>query len=80
ALGWVTSESLTVGGDGEVADLTVRSFGVLRAVDTPAIEVMVVPEAGPPVNGSDAVFAAVALAVWRHQGFPPEWPTGRPLR
>ena len=80
ALGWVTSESLTVAGDGEVGDLTIRSFGVLRAVDMPPVEVAIAAESGPPCNGSDAVFAAVALAVWRHQGFPPEWPTGRPLR
>jgi hypothetical protein len=32
------------------------------------------------VNGSDAVFAAVALAVWRHQGLAPDWPTGTGLR
>jgi hypothetical protein len=29
------------------------------------------------VNGSDAVFAAVAAAVWRHDGFPPAWPSRR---
>ncbi len=29
-----------------------------------------------PVNGSDAVFAAVAAAVWGHLGYPPAWPTG----
>ena len=32
---------------------------------------------GEPVNGSDAVFAAVAAAVWRHDGFPPAWPSRR---
>jgi hypothetical protein len=31
---------------------------------------------GPPVNGSDAVFAAVAAATWLAQGCPPDWPTG----
>ncbi|MCC5954308.1 MAG: 2Fe-2S iron-sulfur cluster binding domain-containing protein [Acidimicrobiia bacterium] len=80
ALGWVTSESLTVGADGEPLDLTVRSFGIPRASDTPEVTVHIEPDDGPPVNGSDAVFAACALAVWRHQGFPPSWPTGRPLR
>ena len=30
-----------------------------------------------PVNGSDAVFAAVALAAWRAGGFAPRWPTMR---
>jgi len=80
AVGWVTSEGLAVDGDGTVQDLTVRSFGVLGAADTPPIEVEIDPRPGPPVNGSDAVFAAVAAAVWRHQGCPPAWPTGVPLR
>ena len=79
ALGWVTSEGLVVDDEGEVHDLTVRSFGVLRASDMPAVEVEIDPSASEPVNGSDAVFAAVALAVWRHQGLPPAWPTGRNL-
>lgn len=80
ALGWVTSEGLAVDEAGEVHDLTIRSFGVLRATDTPPIEVEIDPTPGEPVNGSDAVFAAVALAVWRHQDLPPTWPTGIALR
>jgi hypothetical protein len=32
---------------------------------------------GEPVNGSDAVFAAVAAAVWVHEGRPQDWPTRR---
>lgn len=79
ALGWVTAEGLSVDGDGEVHDLTVRSFGVLRAADTPLIEVELDGGGGEPVNGSDAVFAAVALAVWRAQGLPPSWPTAQGL-
>ena len=77
AMSWVTSEGLAVDAAGEVHDLTIRSFGVLRAVDTPPIEVAVEPGDGPPVNGSDAVFAAVAAATWLAQGGPPEWPTRR---
>jgi hypothetical protein len=81
ALGWVTSEGLAVDGDGEVHDLTIRSFGILRANETPPIEVTIDRHAsGEPVNGSDAVFAAVAAAVWRAQGHPPEWPTGQAVR
>lgn len=81
ALGWVTSEGLTVDDEGEVHDLTIRSFGVLRANETPPIAVEIDAGAtGEPVNGSDAVFAAVAAAVWLHQGCPTEWPTGRPVR
>jgi xanthine dehydrogenase small subunit len=78
ALGWVTSEGLSIGDDGVPHDLTMRSFGVLRAVDTPQIDVAVVADHGEPVNGSDAVFAAVAGAVWRRHGFPPRWPTAAP--
>ena len=80
AIGWVTSEGLAVDEAGEVHDLTIRSFGVPRAIDTPRIEIGIDPASGSPVNGSDAVFAAVAAAVWRHQGLPPDWPTRRPLR
>ena len=76
ALGWVRSEAIVVA-DGVPCDLTIRSFGVLRAVDMPAVHVTLVPSAAEPVNGSDAVFAAVALAAWRHAGFPGRWPTMR---
>jgi xanthine dehydrogenase small subunit len=76
AYSWVTSERLTVDEDGVVHDLTVRSFGVVRAAETPRIDVAIEPSDAPPVNGSDAVFAAVAVATWRARGFPPSWPTG----
>jgi xanthine dehydrogenase small subunit len=77
AIGWVRHEGIAVNAAGEPLDLTIRSFGVVRAVDTPAIEVTIVDDDRPPVNGSDAVFAAVAAAVWRHDGFPARWPTMR---
>jgi aerobic-type carbon monoxide dehydrogenase small subunit (CoxS/CutS family) len=76
-LGWVRSEGIAVDADGVVHDLTIRSFGVIRAVDTPRIEVEIHADDGEPVNGSDAVFAAVAAAAWRHAGFPPAWPIAR---
>jgi CO/xanthine dehydrogenase Mo-binding subunit len=77
ALGWVCSEAIAVDEDGMPQDLTIRSFGVLRARDTPPIEVTIDPTPGPPVNGSDAVFAAVAAATWIAQGQPRDWPTRR---
>ena len=81
ALGWVTSEGLAVDEAGTVHDLTIRSFGVLRAVDTPPVHVALGPDpGGPPVNGSDAVFAAVAAAAWLAEEAPPAWPTGLRLR
>ena len=80
AIGWVTSEGIAVDDDGEPLDLTIRSFGILRAVDTPEITVEVADDRSTPRNGSDAVFVAVAAAVWRAQGCPPTFPTGRMLR
>jgi CO/xanthine dehydrogenase Mo-binding subunit len=77
ALGWVTAEAIAVDDEGRPHDLTMRSFGVLRAVDTPPIDVEIDADGAEPVNGSDAVFAAVALAAWRRAGFPERWPTGR---
>ena len=80
ALGWVTSEGLTVDADGSVASLTVRSFGIVRPGEMIPVEVEIIDEPGvEPVNGSDAVFAATAAAVWIAQGTPPAWPTGRPV-
>ena len=78
-LGWVTSEGLAVDDGGEIHDLTIRSFGVLRAVDMVPVAVEIGSGSGPPVRASDAVFAAVAGAVWVAQGCPPDWPTGRSL-
>jgi len=77
ALGWVCSEGVAVGPDGVPEDLTIRSFGVLRARDTPPIEVHLLDGPGEAVNGSDAVFAAVAAATWIAQGLPARWPTLR---
>jgi xanthine dehydrogenase small subunit len=76
ALSWISSEGIAVDDAGVVHDLTIRSFGVLRAVDTPPIVVEVVPGDGPAVRGSDAVFVAVATAAWLHLGCPVDWPTG----
>ena len=79
-LGWVCSEAIAVAEDGVPEDLTIRSFGVMRARDTPPIDVVVdegLSEAAEPVNGSDAVFAAVAAAVWIAQGLPDKWPSHR---
>ena len=66
ALGWALSEGIAVDPDtGEVHDLTIRSFGVIRAKDTPPIDITIVDDGGPPrPRASDAVFAAVAGAAW----------------
>jgi aerobic-type carbon monoxide dehydrogenase small subunit (CoxS/CutS family) len=82
ALGWVTSEGVAVDDDGVPLDLTVRSFGIVRARDMPEVTVDIAEPgvgSGPvePVNGSDAVLAAVAAAVWIDRGLVPDWPIDR---
>lgn len=76
-LSWVRTEGVAVDENGEVHDLTIRSFGILRARDTPPVDVTIVPSDDEPVNGSDAVFAAVAAAAWLAEGLPQDWPTRR---
>ncbi len=47
ALGWVLTEGLAVDAQtGEIHDLTIRSFGILRAKDTPPIDVEIVDDPG----------------------------------
>lgn len=77
ALGWVRREDIAVDATGVPHDLTVRSFGILAASEMPEVDVEVVAGGGPSVNGSDAVFAAVAAAEWMRQDCPQDWPTGR---
>ncbi len=79
ALSWITSEALAVDAAGVPLDLTIRSFGVLRAVDMPEVHVEIVAGNGTPLPVSDAVFASVAATVWLAQGCPPDLPTRRPL-
>jgi hypothetical protein len=43
----------------------------------PPVRVTLVSGSGPPVNGSDAVFAAAAAACWLADGLVEEWPTDR---
>ena len=76
AWSWLTSEAMVVDDSGVVHDLTVRSFGVLRAVDMPQVEVEIIGGESEPVNGSDAVFAAVAAAGWLANDCRPDWPIG----
>lgn len=66
ALGWVLTEGLAVDpSTGEVHDLTIRSFGILRSKDMPRVGITLLDEPGPPLPlASDAVFAATASATW----------------
>lgn len=76
AYSWVTSEALAVDDDGEVQDLTIRSFGIVKAADLPEVRVDIEDSTGPAVNGSDAVFVAVAAATWLARGCVSSWPCG----
>jgi len=80
ALGWVGSEGLAVDAEGQVHDLTVRSFGILRAAEMPKVNVEIEADEGPPVPGSDAVLVAVAAAAWLTRDCPIDWPAGPPAR
>ncbi len=80
AYSWVTSESLTVDPNGEVHDLTIRSFGIVPASRMPPVVVEIESSDNPPVGCSEAVFAAVSAATWRAVGHLPDWPTGPPER
>lgn len=66
ALGWVLTEQLAVDPEtGDVLDLTIRSFGIIRPAHVPPIDVTIVDDPGEPLGrASDAVFAAVAGAMW----------------
>ena len=75
AYSWVTAEGVSVDQDGEVHDLTIRSFGVVRSSDTPHIEIVSVGD-GPVLAAGDAVFAAVAAATWLNRGCPSDLPSG----
>jgi len=77
ALGLVRSEGIAVDEQGDVHDLTIRSFGILQARAMPRIDVTIDSQGERAVNGSDAVFAAVAIARWLAEGLPPAWPTDR---
>ena len=46
-------------------------------IGTDPLEVDIAEEGGHHVNGSDAVFAAVAGAAWLRHGLAPEWPVRR---
>jgi CO/xanthine dehydrogenase Mo-binding subunit len=72
ALGWMLREAIAVDPEtGEPHDLTIRSFGILRASETPEIDVRILDDDAPPrARSTDAVFGAVAAATWLALGCP----------
>ena len=75
AWSWVTSEALSVEANGEIQDLTIRSFGIARSAETPQINVSIEPSQQPPVAAGKAAFAAVAAATWLSREAPAHLPT-----
>jgi xanthine dehydrogenase small subunit len=80
ALGWVRSEGIAVADDGEVLDLTIRSFGIINAKDMPPVTVYVEADDRPALRIGDAVFAAVSAAAWLAGGLVSDWPISRRSR
>ena len=74
AVGMVRTEGIAVDADGEVHDLTIRSFGILTASQTPPVLVDVVDSDAPPVAAGVAVMAASMAAAWVDAGRPASWP------
>ena len=74
ALGMVRSEGIAVDADGDVHDLTIRSFGILTASQMPPVVVQVLDSDAPPVAGGVAVLAASMAAAWVASGTPTSWP------
>lgn len=74
---WVTSESIVVDEHGEPHDLTVRSFGIVKAAEMVPVEVEI-GGSGEARPIGDAVFAAVAAATWLALGCPTDLPAGSP--
>lgn len=70
----VRSEALAIDAAGVVHDLTVRSFGILRAIDMPAVNIEIVPEDRPAAGASDAVMAVAAAASALVGGPHQRWP------
>lgn len=74
ALGFVLTEEVKVGVDGEILDGTMRSFGILKAKETPPIEIQVEQSSSKPEPVSELVFVATAACVWISLGCPSKLP------
>lgn len=74
ALGMVLSERLTVDSSAVVHSLSLRSLGILRAVDMPTIHIEFAESTGSARALGDAVFSATLAATWWATGLGPTWP------
>ena len=73
-LGLVRSEGIAVDDEGQVHDLTIRSFGIIGAQAMPFVEVEIIESDAPSVPIGVAVMAATMAAAWTEAGQPPTWP------
>ena len=73
-LGLVRSEGIAVDDEGQVHDLTIRSFGIIGAQAMPSVEVEIIESDRPSVPIGVAVMAATMAAAWTEAGQPPTWP------
>jgi hypothetical protein len=76
----VTTEGLAVDEAGAVCDLTIRSFGITTAAQTPRISVTIEESDGEAVPVGMAVLAATMAAVWFDEGVATHWPTRREVQ
>ena len=66
-----------LGGFQTPGPVTSCRFNTKESINEGSFSVDVVDSDAEPVNGSDAVFAAVAVAAWARSGWAPDWPTAR---
>ena len=76
-LGMVTSEGIAVDEEGDVHDLTIRSFGILSASQMPRVHVVIEDDPREPLACGVAVLAATMAVHWVASGRGPVWPIER---
>jgi len=76
-LGMVLSEGIAVDEQGSIHDLTIRSFGILTALQMPVVEVTIIPDERDPVAAGTAVLAAAMGAQWVRAGLGSKWPVNQ---
>ena len=76
----VLSEGIALDENGEVLDLTIRSFGVLSAAQMPPVNVTLEKDESEPVACGVVVMAAAMAACWLDAGLGSYWPVNREVR
>jgi hypothetical protein len=79
-LSMVLSEGIALDENGEVLDLTIRSFGILSAAQMPPVDVTLEKNESEPVACGVVVMAAAMAACWLDAGLGSYWPVNREVR